>query len=269
MATVVLPTLSNNGITTLATGIDNSTTTVVVSSAAALGFSDGATDRYMTIIDVSNYRKNPAVSPETLEVVNVTNVSTNTLTVTRGVDGTSGTAFSAGAIIEVRNNAAHLQRVYDALTDGNDEIKVSGIVVGAADIDPVSERGASIGSATLPFADANIEVLNLLPSNAGSQPTRYHTVTGNVSGTTASNWVRINVDDGSPGTRVPVMEFRGDQNLVANGNVSVTGKLLVSTQETPASAAATGIKGTIAHDTNYIYICTAANTWKRVAIATW
>ena len=37
----------------------------------------------------------------------------------------------------------------------------------------------------------------------------------------------------------------------------------------PASASATGSEGQIAWDANYIYICTATNTWKRVAIATW
>ena len=38
---------------------------------------------------------------------------------------------------------------------------------------------------------------------------------------------------------------------------------------TPASASAAGTAGTIAWDASYIYVCTATNTWKRVAIATW
>lgn len=37
----------------------------------------------------------------------------------------------------------------------------------------------------------------------------------------------------------------------------------------PASATATGTVGEIRIDANYIYICTATNTWKRSAIATW
>ena len=41
------------------------------------------------------------------------------------------------------------------------------------------------------------------------------------------------------------------------------------TLRTPASASATGVQGTIVWDASYIYICTATNTWKRVAIATW
>ena len=43
----------------------------------------------------------------------------------------------------------------------------------------------------------------------------------------------------------------------------------IATQKTPASATATGTKGDIVHDTNYIYVCTAANTWKRVLLSTW
>jgi len=44
---------------------------------------------------------------------------------------------------------------------------------------------------------------------------------------------------------------------------------LVVTTAAPASASATGTTGQIASDANYIYICTATDTWKRVAIATW
>lgn len=39
--------------------------------------------------------------------------------------------------------------------------------------------------------------------------------------------------------------------------------------QTPASAAATGDAGMLCWDASYIYVCTATNTWKRAAIATW
>jgi hypothetical protein len=39
--------------------------------------------------------------------------------------------------------------------------------------------------------------------------------------------------------------------------------------QTPASASATGSQGQIAWDANYMYVCTATDTWKRVALATW
>jgi hypothetical protein len=47
-----------------------------------------------------------------------------------------------------------------------------------------------------------------------------------------------------------------------------SGGLFVATK-TPASAGDTGSAGQIAWDSSYIYVCTASNTWKRVAIATW
>ena len=43
----------------------------------------------------------------------------------------------------------------------------------------------------------------------------------------------------------------------------------IRTAKTPASAGADGDQGQIAWDADYIYICVATNTWKRVAISTW
>lgn len=54
---------------------------------------------------------------------------------------------------------------------------------------------------------------------------------------------------------------------VSDGSTGL-GQIMIASS-TPASAAATGAAGTIVWDASYIYVCTAANTWKRVAIATW
>jgi hypothetical protein len=43
----------------------------------------------------------------------------------------------------------------------------------------------------------------------------------------------------------------------------------VRTAQTPATAGAAGNQGEIAWDADYIYVCVATDTWKRVAIATW
>lgn len=45
--------------------------------------------------------------------------------------------------------------------------------------------------------------------------------------------------------------------------------LRLRTAKTPASAGATGLAGQICWDTNYLYICVATNTWKRIALSTW
>lgn len=51
--------------------------------------------------------------------------------------------------------------------------------------------------------------------------------------------------------------------VLANGN------LRVLAPAAPASAGATGSAGEIAWDSNYLYVCVAANTWKRAALSTW
>lgn len=55
----------------------------------------------------------------------------------------------------------------------------------------------------------------------------------------------------------------------ANQKLTINGLLNQSVSKTPSSAADTGTAGDICWDANYIYVCVATDTWKRVAIATW
>ena len=58
--------------------------------------------------------------------------------------------------------------------------------------------------------------------------------------------------------------------LTAAGGVTIhTGQLNIATAKTPASATATGTTGEFCWDASYFYICTASNTWRRVAHASW
>lgn len=62
----------------------------------------------------------------------------------------------------------------------------------------------------------------------------------------------------------------GDNNNTPTGVLDVAdNKLRVRNAQTPATTGAAGNQGDIAWDANYLYVCTATNTWKRVAIATW
>jgi hypothetical protein len=56
----------------------------------------------------------------------------------------------------------------------------------------------------------------------------------------------------------------GGARLQVNDN-----RIRIATAKTPASASVTGTAGEICWDANYIYVCTATNTWKRTAISTW
>ena len=112
-------------------------------------------------------------------------------------------------------------------------------------------------------------------------------VTGTLSATGTSSLARIDQSNGSInfaslgngstswqiGTQTalkPLDIFTGGvvRAQFSDTGLAVTGDVSVSTK-TPASAAAAGVAGTITWDANYLYVCTATNTWKRVAIATW
>ena len=112
-------------------------------------------------------------------------------------------------------------------------------------------------------------------------------VTGTLSATGTSSLARIDQSNGSInfaslgngstswqiGTQTalkPLDIFIGGAVIAqfSDTGLAVTGDVSVSTK-TPASAAAAGVAGTITWDANYLYVCTATNTWKRVAIATW
>ena len=46
-------------------------------------------------------------------------------------------------------------------------------------------------------------------------------------------------------------------------------KIRLRNSNTPSSASSTGNKGEICYDSNYLYICVATNTWKRISLDTW
>lgn len=46
-------------------------------------------------------------------------------------------------------------------------------------------------------------------------------------------------------------------------------KRIENSQIPPITSSSPGNKGTVLWDVNYIYVCTATGTWKRVAINTW
>ena len=78
--------------TTLSAGINSSDTSATVVSGSALmgGITISAGQTYTVVID-------PDTALE--EIVDVTAISTNTLTIVRAIDGSSGQAHSAGAVV--------------------------------------------------------------------------------------------------------------------------------------------------------------------------
>jgi hypothetical protein len=77
-------------------------------------------------------------------------------------------------------------------------------------------------------------------------------------------------DDGSTVDIDADVDIVGDLSAVAGlFSGALSGDTLKIASHPPASAAAAGTAGTIAWDAGFLYVCTATDTWKRVAIATW
>ena len=100
--------------TTLTAGINSSATSATVVSGSALlgGITISAGEIFTVVID-------PDTALE--EIVDVTAVSTNTLTIVRGIDGSTGQAHSAGAVIrhmaigrDYREANSHIENVTTA-----------------------------------------------------------------------------------------------------------------------------------------------------------
>lgn len=90
--------LINNFSTTLNESISNSDTSFDLVDATGISTALTTLDYVpLTIDDGTN-----------IEIIHVTGVSTNTITCTRGMEGTSGTAFALGDIVQCRPTAASI-----------------------------------------------------------------------------------------------------------------------------------------------------------------
>lgn len=141
----------NNWASTLSSGIDTTVTTINVGAVPASDLTSATTTNYyyLTIDDDTN-----------IEIVKViaANGSTGDLTVVRGQDGTTGTAFSAGSVTEIRVTAdglADLQNMPDTHVDnevlrGNlansKKLQTSGVTID--DDGNLAGHGASINAQT-------------------------------------------------------------------------------------------------------------------------
>ena len=69
--------------------------------------------------------------------------------------------------------------------------------------------------------------------------------------------------------RVLVLRDPNGSPSVRTVNVGIFAANLVISNTVPATASSNGVAGTISRDSNYLYVCVANNTWKRVALSTW
>lgn len=81
------------------------------------------------------------------------------------------------------------------------------------------------------------------------------------AGLTATNFIFTNM----------ILERTAGSGVTIDGLLIKDGKIPGAAAQVaaPASAGATGVAGSMAYDSDYIYVCVATNTWKRAALSTW
>tara|TARA_R110002012_G_scaffold228556_1_gene400932 strand:- start:225 stop:1325 length:1101 start_codon:yes stop_codon:yes gene_type:complete len=137
---------------------------------------------------------------------------------------------------------------------------VEATAVSAADITLYHHRGSAVSGQD----NDVISSLVFQGNNDASTPEQI------VFGSIATSIVDASdtTEDGKLDLKVQAAGTLTSMAAITAANVTLGSRPILPTH-TPASATATGIAGEIAWDANYVYVCTATNTWKRVAIATW
>lgn len=131
----------------------------------------------------------------------------------------------------------------------------------------------------------NAPTASNLVINGESNDTVLSSVTLGATQATTGTTVKLKAGDVTTGTGSSLI-VSGGKGSTAGGAVSLGastttgdaaayvtvkpgGKIILSPATAPATASSTGEAGEIRFDSGYIYYCTATDTWKRVAIATW
>lgn len=79
----------------------------------------------------------------------------------------------------------------------------------------------------------------------------------------------VQFNDSGFSSASPGFTFDKSTNNVTVANTLSVANFRFTASNPPLTALSPGVTGTVAWDSNYIYVCVATNTWKRVQIATW
>ena len=139
----------------------------------------------------------------------------------------------------------------------------TGVVQSNVSIVPNQANVRNLGSSTQRWSTVYAQYLDV---TNGSIYSGDLTVTGNLSAATVTTpELTVNMINSDDSTVVKIQDgVEVDGDMLVNGDVSVGGILSSSPQT--KTAVSTGTVGQICWDSDYIYVCTATNTWKRVAL---
>lgn len=165
--------------------------------------------------------------------------------------------FGNGTDIESYSNTSGVSTTSENLT-GNPIVNVSGILnTGITTTEHIEVRNiTSSGVVTaISFIGDGSQLENVTATNTGVEVLDDSVRTGVAR--------ELNFGEGlSVGTPDGVGRVLVSLTTTFSGEITLEGTA-------PTSATSTGTAGDIRYDANYIYVCVATNTWKRVSISTW
>ena len=157
-----------------------------------------------------------------------------------------------------------------------DKIPTANVGDGSLFVDTTNNRvGIGTSNPVEPLHVVNVNADVLLSSTSSIGNSRIYF--GDPDSNTAGQILYAHSDDSLRlvvnGTEKVRIDSSGDVGIATSNPTQKLDvnddSIRVRTAKTPSSASDTGTTGQIAWDADYIYVCTATNTWKRVAIATW
>lgn len=222
----------------------------------------------------------------TLVASNLTATSEGSIMTGEGNYGASGTD---GAAIQGLGSTYDFRLIR---ASGNVELMHFSHLSSTANFDgPVNSAGGyltAIGATSTFGGTVTIAALtggnSLVVNGSGSTGGNYSALIGGSGTTGQSNGLDVtagtNTSDycqrwySSSGN--PLVFIRGDGFLDAlqgaefDSTFTISlGQINIGVFNTPASSSASGTQGTVEFDANFVYVCTATNTWKRSALSTW
>jgi hypothetical protein len=162
---------SNNVKTELASAINSSATSISVTDASGFPTLSGSDFTLATIVDTGN--------SALLEVVKVTGISSNTLTVVRAQEGTTARAFDSSDKVELRLTAGLLETAIDDASGGISYARVTANHTMVAGTGVIADTTGGAFTVTLPASPSVGDEVAI--ADGGSWGVAYLTVARNGS----------------------------------------------------------------------------------------
>jgi hypothetical protein len=200
----------------------------------------------------------------TINIFDAGNAGTNPITIEPGdalINGVGGDIIISGSYGAMTLVCDGINWTMAKLSfNGSEDVASSGTVSLDTSVSYFSTSG--IESCTLADGSEG-QVKSLVMKNASG------TMSVSVSNagwkSTGSGTVVFN----STGDSCTLQYIQGKWYVIGNNSCTIEGTQPGEVVSAPGTASAAGLAGQIAYDTSYIYICVAANTWKRADIASW